>query len=100
MIETADVAMTIVGSAVKPREARNSASRVALPPTNCAVTAPAPSMAVTIELGWERGSGILSLRSNLYLVAPLCCAWPGVSAPGEPIQPSIAHDRVMALYID
>ena len=50
-IEQADVAMSIAGSAVKSSEVRNSASRVALPATNCAVTAAAQSVAVSSRPG-------------------------------------------------
>ena len=46
---TTEVAISIVGSAVKSSDVRNSASRVALPPTNWAVTAPAHSMVARIE---------------------------------------------------
>src|SRR5688500_14152927 len=46
-MEKIDVAITIAGSEVTSTWARNSASRAALPPTNCAVTTPAPMMAVT-----------------------------------------------------
>ena len=48
-IEHTDVAISIVGSAVKSIEVRNSASRVALPLTNCAVTAAAQNIAVRVE---------------------------------------------------
>src|SRR5919106_7058804 len=46
-IDSTAVAMTIAGSEVTSRLARYSASRVALPAMNCAVTVPAQSMAVT-----------------------------------------------------
>ena len=50
------MAITIAGSAVKFSEARKSASRVALPATNCAVTAPAQTIAVIIEReDWREG---------------------------------------------
>ena len=45
-IETAAVAITIAGSDVTSRFARKSASRVALPATNCAITAAAQTIAV------------------------------------------------------
>jgi hypothetical protein len=48
-IEQSDVAMSIVGRAVKPSEVRKSASRVALPLTNCAVKAAAHREAVIRE---------------------------------------------------
>ena len=47
--EHAEVAMSIIGSVVTASEVRNSASRVALPPTNCAVTEAAQSIAIIIE---------------------------------------------------
>jgi hypothetical protein len=47
-IEKAAVAITMVGSDVTSRLARKSASRVALPAMNCALTAAAPTMAVAI----------------------------------------------------
>ena len=47
--EQTDVAISIAGSAVKSSEVRNSASRVALPPTNCAVTAAAQIIVVTMD---------------------------------------------------
>src|SRR5215210_5619179 len=47
-MENAAVATTIAGSDVTSRLARNSASRVALPAMNCALTPPAQTMAVTI----------------------------------------------------
>ena len=37
-IEKIEVAISIIGSAVTSSEVRNNASRVAFPPTNCAVT--------------------------------------------------------------
>ena len=46
-MEKMDVAMTIAGSAVTSSLARNSASRAALAPTNCAVTRAAQMIAVT-----------------------------------------------------
>ncbi len=48
-IEQTDVAINIAGSALKSSEVRNNASRVALPPTNWAVTAAAQAMAVRID---------------------------------------------------
>ena len=48
-IEHTDVAINIAGSALKSSEVRNNASRVALPPTNWAVTAAAHAIAVRIE---------------------------------------------------
>jgi hypothetical protein len=45
-IEQAEVATSISGSDVKSNDARNRASRVALPLTNCAVTAPEQNIAV------------------------------------------------------
>ena len=48
-IDEIEVAMSIAGSAVTSTALRNRASRVALPPTNCAVTAAAQSIAVSIE---------------------------------------------------
>src|SRR5437762_8132008 len=50
-IEQTDVAMSIIGSAVKSRDVRNSASRVALPLTNCAVTTAEQRSAVVNERG-------------------------------------------------
>ncbi len=47
-MEHIDVAMSIAGSAVTCSEVRKSASRVALPPTNSAVTAAAQIIAVVI----------------------------------------------------
>jgi hypothetical protein len=46
-MEKPAVATTIVGSAVTSRLARKSASRVALPAMNCALTTPAQTIAVT-----------------------------------------------------
>ena len=48
-MEHTDVAISIAGSAVKSSEVRNSASRVALPPTNCAITAAAQIIVVAID---------------------------------------------------
>ena len=48
-IEQTDVAINMAGSALKSSEVRNNASRVALPPTNWAVTAAAQAMAVRID---------------------------------------------------
>src|SRR5262245_31903247 len=48
-IDTIDAATSIVGSAVKSSDARNSASRVAFPLTSCAVTTAAQAIAVAIE---------------------------------------------------
>ena len=48
-IEQTEVASSIAGSAVKSSEVRNSASRMALPVTNCAVTAAALSIAATTD---------------------------------------------------
>ncbi len=50
-IETTEVAMSMLGSALKSSDVRNNASRVALPLTNWALTAAAQSMAVVIERG-------------------------------------------------
>ncbi len=47
VMEKMEVAMTIAGSEVTSSSARNSASRAALPATNCAVTRPAQMMAVS-----------------------------------------------------
>src|SRR4051812_15212142 len=66
-IEKTDVAITIVGSAVKSSDARNSASRVALPPMNCAVTAPAQIIAVTIEPDGKPERGVMPREDTLLL---------------------------------
>ena len=44
-----EVAISIIGSAVTSSELRNNASRVAFPPTNCAVTDAAQHMAMRVE---------------------------------------------------
>src|SRR4051812_48801983 len=49
-IEHSDVASSIAGRAVRSSEVRNSASLTALPLTNCAVTAVAPTIAATTGL--------------------------------------------------
>src|SRR5258705_936352 len=51
-IEQIEVAISIVGSAVTLSALRNSASRVALPATNWAVTAAAHSIAIHIDRAW------------------------------------------------
>ena len=74
-IDDTDVAMSIVGSAVKAKEVRKSASRVAFPPTNCAVTAAAQSMAISIgrEVRVMSGSRSLSVgRGPIALFASTC----------------------------
>ena len=50
-MEHTELAIIIAGSVVKSSEVRNSASRVALPLTNCAVTAAEQSIAIAIVRG-------------------------------------------------
>src|SRR3954463_14447272 len=54
MSDNTAVATTAAGRAVKSSDARKSASRTALPPTNCAITAPEHSIAVSIDRDAER----------------------------------------------
>ena len=52
-IEKADVAISIIGSAVASSEVRNKASRVAFPLMNCAITAAAQHIAMNVD--WDLG---------------------------------------------
>src|SRR5678809_1382716 len=52
-IDTIDVPMSIIGSALTLRDVRKRASRVALPPTNSAVTAAAHHIAMTVDRGLQ-----------------------------------------------
>src|SRR5438093_4786382 len=60
--DISDVAITIFGIAVNPREARRSVSRVALPPTNWAVIAPAHTIAVAIERDEDERGRLMTLE--------------------------------------
>src|SRR6187401_3544967 len=67
-MEKIDVAMTIAGSEVTSIWARNSASRAALPPTNCEETRPAQMIAVNTadpDCGCEE---MLTLLHSLFAV--------------------------------
>jgi hypothetical protein len=55
-IEKIEVAMSIIGSDAAPSDVRNNASRVALPPMNCAVTAAAQPIAISVERDRDRMS--------------------------------------------
>ena len=66
-MENTEVAMSIAGSAVKSSEVRNSASRVALPLTNWALTAAAQSMAVIIGRGMRVICATLPFVNGDYL---------------------------------
>ncbi len=57
-MEKTDAAITINGRSVTSKRARNSASRAALPATNCAMTPAAPSMANGTAEPVEGGAGI------------------------------------------
>ena len=69
-IEKIDVAMTIAGSEVTSIWARNSASRAALPPTNCEETAPAQMIAVTTADPDCDCEEMLTLLHSLLAVFP------------------------------
>jgi hypothetical protein len=72
--------MTIIGRDVTSRLERNSASRVALPAMNWALTTPAQTMAVkTAALGCWRDSAIratrLALPDQLVCERPRTISW-------------------------
>src|SRR5215510_5436888 len=52
-IEKTEVAMSIIGSAVGSSDVRNKASRVAFPLINCAITAAAQHIAMSVD--WDLG---------------------------------------------
>ena len=65
-----NVAMTIAGSEVTSIWARNSASRAALPPTNCELTTPAQMIAVSTADPDCDCEDMLTLLHSLFAVFP------------------------------